>query len=139
MPPFGFRPLPACPAGEGVRRLAARELLHLPGKPAGVVGGVAHAASPRTASPAGQAGRGQTTGFLAPPLSASIGTVWRLNFAVRILAHGLSVAPDAGDVLCHPERGMGPSPGRRKHRDPLELLRELGIDVLLGFAPVLDE
>jgi len=31
------RPLPACPAGEGVRQLAAHELLHLPGKPAGVV------------------------------------------------------------------------------------------------------
>src|SRR5262249_31357059 len=28
------RPLPACPAGEAVRRLA-RELLHLPDKPAG--------------------------------------------------------------------------------------------------------
>src|SRR5436305_4807883 len=31
------RPLPACPAGEGVRRLTlAGELLHLPDKPAGV-------------------------------------------------------------------------------------------------------
>src|SRR5438093_1019170 len=61
--------LPACPAGEAVARRCGlspgAELLHLPGKPAGVV--PEERSTPlagRTPSPAGQAGRGRTTGSL---------------------------------------------------------------------------
>src|SRR5579884_3501008 len=61
------RPLPARPAGEGVRRLAAPDLLHLPDEPAGVEEQrKAYPASPRTASPAGRAGRGSAPAGFDP-------------------------------------------------------------------------
>src|SRR6516165_6596864 len=60
-----MRPLPACPAGEEVRKAkVAVELLHLPDKPAGVERRLGRGMfSCRTSSPAGQAGRGRLARF----------------------------------------------------------------------------